>query len=109
LLALVETLEGKVDAAARAAPNLGERRFPRLSQAEYERVVHDLLGLDVNAGQWLPPDVLMGSFDNMSGAQALSTTLLDAYLRAAIEVARLAVGNPDAVSLTVKHVNPPEI
>ena len=72
-------------------------------------MVKDLLALDVDAGQWLPPDVLMGSFDNMSGAQALSTTLLDAYLRAATEVARLAVGNPNAISTTAKYAPPPAI
>ncbi|MGH2625492.1 MAG: DUF1592 domain-containing protein, partial [Anaerolineales bacterium] len=43
LLLLVETLENQVDAAARANPNVGVRRFPRLSGAEYERAVHDLL------------------------------------------------------------------
>ena len=26
--------------------NVGVRRFQRLSRAEYERVIHDLLGLD---------------------------------------------------------------
>ena len=48
LLALVETLEATVEEAALAAPNLGERRFQRLSQAEYERVIHDVLALEVH-------------------------------------------------------------
>ena len=96
LLALVETLESTVEEAARSVPNLGERRFQRLSQAEYERVIYDLLDLEVDAGKWLPPDVLLGSFDNMSDAQPFSTTLLDSYLRAATDVSRLAVGNPGA-------------
>ncbi len=109
LIQLVETLEATVDRAAKANPNLGERRFARLSRAEYERVIKDLVALDVDAGRWLPPDVLMGSFDNQSGAQALTTTLLDAYLRAAIEVARLAVGNPDAVSIATIHKNPTQV
>jgi hypothetical protein len=109
LLALVETIETKVDAAARAAPNLGGRRFQRLSRAEYERVVADLLGLDVDAGNWLPPDVLMGSFDNMAAAQAFSTTLLDSYMRAASEISRLAVGNANAISHTAKYSNPDEV
>ena len=103
---LVETLESTVDAAASAAPTVGVRRFQRLSQAEYERVIRDLLDLEVDAGKWLPPDVLVGSFDNMSAAQALSTTLLDSYLRAATEVSRLAMGNPDVLSSTIKHKNP---
>ena len=109
LLSLVETLETRVDAAARSAPNLGERRFQRLSRAEYGRVVYDLLGLEIDAGRWLPPDVFLEAFDNMSDAQAFSTTLLDSYLRAANEVSRLAIGNPEAPSSTVKHMNPREI
>ena len=109
LLALVETLESRVDEAVRAAPNLGERLFQRLSRAEYERVVHDLLALDVDAGKWLPPDLIMESFDNMAAAQQFSTTLLDAYLRAATDISRLAVGNPEAVSSTSRYANPEEV
>ena len=75
LLSLVETLESSVDEIARALPNLGTRRFQRLSRPEYERVIHELLGLEVNADSWLPEDLLVGSFDNMSAAQGLSTTL----------------------------------
>ena len=71
LLALAETLESDVDEAAGATPNVGVRRFQRLNQPEYEHVIRDLLALEVDAGRWLPPDVLVGSFDNMSAAQAL--------------------------------------
>jgi hypothetical protein len=106
LLQLVTTLENQVDAAARANPNVGVRRFPRLSGAEYERAVHDLLGLEVDASKWLPPDVLSGSFDNMSASQALSTTLLDAYLRAAVDISKMALGDPKAVSTTTQYKTP---
>ena len=51
----------------------------------------------------------MGAFDNQSAAQPFSTTLLDSFLRAATEISRLAVGNPDAVSVTAKHINDPRI
>ena len=109
LLALAETLESTVDEVARAAPNVGTRRFQRLSRSEYERVIRELLGLEVDAGKWLPADLLVGSFDNMSAAQALSTTLLDSYLKAAADVSRLAIGNPQALSSTTKHKNPMEV
>lgn len=109
LVALVETLEARVDEAARKAPNLGDRRFQRITRAEYQRVVHDLLALDVDAGKWLPPDVLVGAFDNASAGQPLSTTLLDSYLRAASEVSWLAVGNRDAAAVTIKYRIPHEI
>ncbi len=109
LLALVETLEASVDQAAQTAPNLGERRFTRLTRAEYDRVIHELLGLDVNASSWLPPDVPVGTFDNTAAGQALSTTVLDSFLRAASEVSRLAVGNPEAVSVSTKYNNPEQV
>ena len=105
LVMLVETLESVVDGAARTVPEAGGRRFQRLSRAEYERVIRDLLALDVDADRWLPPDLRMGPFDNQAAAQPLSATLLDSFLRAATEVSRLAVGRPEATSLTVKHVN----
>ena len=109
LLALVESLESVVDEAAAAAPNPGVRRFQRMNRAEYERVIHDLLDLEVDAGRWLPADTYLGNFDNLSAAQGLSTTLLEAYLRAATEVSRLAVGNPNAPRVSTKYTNPIEV
>jgi hypothetical protein len=109
LLALVETLEAEVDRAAAAHPSSGTRRFQRLNRAEYERVIHDLLALEIDASRWLPADTYLGNFDNMSAAQGLSTTLLEAYLRAAAEVSRMAVGNANALPATVKHTNPIEV
>ena len=109
LQVLVETLEARVDAAARSAPNLGERRFTRLTREEYERVVKDLLDLDVDAARWLPTDVKVGVFDNTAAAQTLSTTLLDSFLRAASEVSRMAVGDPSAVSVSTKYKNRVEV
>ena len=109
LLALVETIEEVVDASAARDPDPGTRRFQRLNRPEYERVIRDLLALDIDAGRWLPADTYLGAFDNMSDAQGLSTTLLEAYLRAATEVSRLAVGNPAAPSRSVKYTNPIEV
>ncbi|MDH3270010.1 MAG: DUF1592 domain-containing protein [Gemmatimonadota bacterium] len=109
LQALAADMETSIDRAAAADPNPGVRRFQRLNRAEYERVVHDLLALEVDAGRWLPADTYLGNFDNLSAAQGLSTTLLEAYLRAATEVSRLAVGNPKAVSVSAKYTNPIEV
>ena len=50
LRTLVEALEAVIDEAAIADPNPGVRRFQRLNRAEYERVIRDLLALDVAAG-----------------------------------------------------------
>ena len=109
LLELVATLESVVDEAAASRPNPGSRRFQRLNRKEYERVVRDLLDLEIDASRWLPADTFLGSFDNMSAAQGLSTTLLEAYMRAASEVSRIAVGNPEALPASTKYVNPIEV
>lgn len=109
LQTLVETLESVIDRAAASAPNPGVRRFQRLNRAEYERVVRELLALEVDAGRWLPADTYLGNFDNLSAAQGLSTTLLEAYLRAATEVSRLAIGNPNAPVVSAKYTNPIEV
>ena len=109
LMALVETLESSVDEVARSALAPGERRFQRLSRVEYERVIHDLLALDVDAAKWLPADLYQAAFDNQSAAQPFSVTLLDSFLRAAGEVARLAVGNPEAGPSATKHLNPDRV
>ena len=93
LLALVETLETTMDAAP---VNPGTRTFQRLNRAEYERVVRDLLALDVNAGEWLPLDQKSANFDNISDVQALSPTLLEGYLNAASAVSRMAIGDRKA-------------
>ena len=109
LLALVETLETVVDREAALDRNPGSRRFQRLNRAEYERVIRNLLDLEIDASRWLPADTYLGAFDNMADAQGLSTTLLEAYLRAATEVSRLGVGNPDALSKTAKYTNPNDV
>ena len=64
LLALVTTLEGKMDEAYADNPNPGVRTFPRLNRAEYSGMVRDLVGLEVDAGDWLPLDTKSNNFDN---------------------------------------------
>jgi hypothetical protein len=94
LEALVETLERVVDGAAPVNP--GTRTFQRLNRPEYERVVRDLLGLEVTAGDWLPLDTKSANFDNISDVQSLSPTLLEGYLNAAAAVSRMAIGDRKA-------------
>jgi hypothetical protein len=94
LVALVETLEKIIDESAPVNP--GTRTFQRLNRAEYERVVRDLLGLEVTAGDWLPLDTKSANFDNISDVQSLSPTLLEGYLNAAASISRMAVGDRKA-------------
>ncbi len=96
LLALVETLENTLDHAGPINP--GNRTFQRMNRPEYERVVKDLLKVDVNAGDYLPLDTKSANFDNISDVQAPSPALLESYLNAAAAVSRMAVGDIKAPS-----------
>jgi hypothetical protein len=94
--AFISTMEDRIDAVAAEDPNPGFRTFQRLNRAEYERSVKALIGLDIDAGDYLPLDTKSANFDNIADVQMLSPTLLDAYLSAASEITRLAVGNANA-------------
>ncbi len=96
LTVLASTLESLIDRAAVIRPEPGVRTFQRLNQAEYQYSIKALLDLDVNAGSWLPLDTKSANFDNIADVQLPSATLLDAYLDAASEISRLAVGDPKA-------------
>ncbi|MEK7402874.1 MAG: DUF1592 domain-containing protein [Gemmatimonadota bacterium] len=105
LLALVETLERVIDKSAR--PNPGTRVFQRMNRPEYERAVRDLLGVQINAGDYLPLDTKSANFDNIADVQSLSPTLLEAYLNAASAVSRIAIGDRSAASLTALYTASP--
>ncbi len=90
------SLETQLDASAEAEPNPGRRSFQRLNRAEYTAAIRDLLALAVDAAEYLPQDTISANFDNIADVQLLSATLMDSYLRAAGEISRLAVGDPDA-------------
>src|SRR5690606_33949927 len=103
LTALVQALETRLDAAAEAAPNPGGRTFQRLNRAEYASSIRDLLGLQIDAGNYLPLDTKSANFDNIADVQLVSPTLLDAYLTAAAEISRLAIGNPTATPTETQY------
>ena len=106
LLALVETLESLIDEEAAEHPNPGQRTFQRMNRAEYSRAVEDLLDLKVDAGDYLPLDPKSANFDNIADVQMFSPTLMAAYLSAAGEISRLAVGDPNAPVGSRTYTNP---
>jgi hypothetical protein len=104
--ALISTLETTIDAAAATHPNPGRRTFQRLNRAEYKRAIADLIGLEVNAGDWLPLDQMSANFDNIADEQPLSPTLLEAYLNAASAISRMAVGDRNATVIDQAYTSP---
>jgi hypothetical protein len=105
LIALAEAMENLIDKSAR--PNPGARPFPRLNRPEYERAVRDLIGVEVNASDYLPLDTKSANFDNIADAQALSPTLLESYLNAAAAVSRMALGDRSAANLVTTYTASP--
>lgn len=104
--ALVSYMEHALDSAAIAHPNPGARTFQRLNRAEYRAAVQAVLGLDIDASNYLPPDTKSDNFDNIADVQALSPTLLDAYLRAASDISWLVMGNPAATPVSNTYTVP---
>ena len=64
----------------------------RLNRNEYQNSVRDLLGMDIDASDFLPPDDTSRGFDNQAGTLTLSSTLLESYLSAAGKISREALG-----------------
>jgi hypothetical protein len=91
---LASTIEDIIDKSSK--PNPGTRPFQRLNRPEYEAAVRDLLGVEINAGDYLPLDTKSANFDNIADVQAISATLLESYLNAAAVVSRIAVGDRSA-------------
>ena len=101
--AFIASMETRIDSAAAEDPNPGFRTFQRLNRAEYQASVKALIGLDIDAGDYLPLDTKSANFDNIADVQMLSPTLLDAYMAAASEITRLAVGNANAAPAEVTY------
>ncbi len=88
-------LETQLDQAAAANPNPGQPLLHRLNRTEYANAIHDLLDLDVDTTELLPPDDSAFGFDNIADVLNLSPVLLERYLSAADRISSLAVGDPE--------------
>ncbi len=100
------SLEESIDKVAAAAPNPGAPALHRLNRAEYGNAVRDLLDLPINAAALLPGDDSGEGFDNMASVLSVSPALMQAYVTAAAQISRLAVGDP-TISAGVTTYFPP--
>jgi len=100
---LAQSLEESIDksAAAKKVMHLPAPGLHRLNRAEYTNAIRDLLGLHVNAAKFLPSDDSSHGFDNMAGTLTTSPALMEAYLSAAGNISRLALGTETAPTLAV--------
>src|SRR5262249_24387576 len=68
----------------------------RLNRQEYGNAVRDLLLVEVNGAELLPPDDTAQGFDNIATALQVSPSFVEQYVIAARKVAVEAMGNCDS-------------
>ncbi len=96
--AFVLRLETELDRAAAARPNPGRTEpLRRLSRAEYQYAIRDLLDLEMDVASLLPSDEASGGFGDSAGALKPSRALMERYLSAAQTISRTAIGTPPPV------------
>jgi mono/diheme cytochrome c family protein len=88
---LASWLERELDAKAPRVPERSPLR--RLNRAEYAGAIKELLDLEVDVAELLPPDDSAYGFDNNADLLGVSPALLERYLAAADRVSALAVGD----------------
>ena len=91
---LLSDITARLDAEAARNPNPGRTAVHRLNRTEYQNVVRDLLGLEIDARALLPPDDQAHGFDNLAAVLSVSPTLLERYHSAARKISQFAVGDP---------------
>jgi hypothetical protein len=99
----ITTLETDLDKSAKAS--LPPPGLHRLNRTEYTNVIRDLLGMDIDATKFLPPDDSTRGFDNIAGALQVSPALLEGYTTAAGKISRLAIGDITAPIETTYRVS----
>jgi cytochrome c551/c552 len=103
LKAFGAALGTRLDELSASHPVYKAPELHRLNRREYRAAIRDVLGVDVDVAALLPPDARTGAFDNMADALTINPGLMQAYVRAADKVARLALGDPRAAPVMVKY------
>jgi mono/diheme cytochrome c family protein len=93
--ALVAWLEDSLDKLPAPQHITDGQLLHRLNRKEYENAVHDLLLVDVNGADLLPPDDSAQGFDNIASALQVSPSFIEQYVHAAHNVAVAALGRRD--------------
>jgi mono/diheme cytochrome c family protein len=86
-------LESRLDRAVDPNAALVTPALHRLNRTEYAFAIRDLLALDINVNTLLPADGSSQGFDNLAEALAVSPSLIQGYVSAAMKISRLAVGD----------------
>ena len=93
---MVATIEAERDRVGQVRPNPGRPALHRLNRTEYANAVRDLLALEVDVSELLPPDDAGYGFDNIGDVLSVSPVLMEGYLSAARKISRSAIGDAAA-------------
>lgn len=86
-----------------ACDELGESIHPgaapirRLTRAEYNNTVEDILGDETEPGEIFPPEARALGFNGVAEAQSVTSLLVESYLEAAQGIAERATGELDGL------------
>ncbi|MDX1562906.1 MAG: DUF1592 domain-containing protein, partial [Gammaproteobacteria bacterium] len=90
--ALVSQLEAALDEVPHT--HAGHVQARRLSRTEYAHAVEGLLGVEIDAAEFLPTEIEVEGFTNVASALTVSPSFIEQYVNVARTVAHLAVGEP---------------
>ena len=99
-------IESRLDRAVDPAAPLATPALHRLNRTEYANAIRDLLALEINVNTLLPADGSSQGFDNLAEALAVSPSLIQGYVSAAMKISRLAVGDK-TLAPTQTTLSPP--
>ena len=105
---LATFLEASLDGAT-SETHTGPKVLHRLNRYEYGNAIRDLLGLDVDPRDFLPPDVDAFGFDNMAEVLGISPTLMERYLAAAWKITGWAIGDTGMTPSVETFRVPPDL
>jgi cytochrome c5 len=106
--AMVSMLEHGLDKASTANPEPGRASLHRMNRTEYGNAIRDLLSLEVDVKELLPPDDESNGFDNIADVLKVSPSLLEQYLVAARKISAIAAGDPTYAPVTTVYRAPPD-
>jgi hypothetical protein len=103
---IIASIIAERDRVERLNPNPGRPTLHRLNRAEYVNAIRDLLAVDVDVSEMLPPDDAGYGFDNIGDVLSVSPVLLEGYLSAARKISRSAIGDRNAEAVNANYELP---
>ena len=92
-----KTPEGKKSAVGETPLGGDLPTLRRLTRYEYDRTLHDLIGIDFNSQNavGIPEETVPLGFDNMATAMDIAPTLMEKYMAAADKILERLTAGPD--------------